>query len=140
MVEKEEVVVSEAAEVVREKIYNEVKKEKKLVKEKKLKKILQQMVVEFGDVLLPFYVVVSSVWIAVSICMYVYGRGSNVFINYFNSGGGASIVSGFVFFGILMFVVWLSFGLMGIRSYKLYLQLRAKGLCKKKGLLGKILE
>lgn len=117
----------------REQIYKEVREEKQ-------RHILKRLIIEFGDVLLPLYIVVSSLWITLSTILYIYAKEYRVFNDLVASGYGSAVIYSFALLAILLFICWASFGIGTIWSYKAYLKLKAKGIKKKESLLKRILK
>lgn len=117
----------------REQIYKEVRDEKQ-------KHVLERLIIEFGDVLLPLYILVSSLWITLSAVLFVYAKEYSIFNELVASGYGSAVVYSFALLAIILFVCWASFGIGAIWCYTAHLKLKVKGVRKKENLLKRILK
>lgn len=119
--------------VNREQIYKEVRDEKQ-------RHVLERLIIEFGDVFIPLYIIISSLWVTLSAVLYIYAREYSTFNNLFASGYGSSVIFAFVVFAILIFICWASLGIGAVWCYKAHLKLKSRGIKKKQSLLKRILK
>jgi len=119
--------------VNREQIYKEVREEKQ-------RHVLERLIIEFGDVLLPLYIVVSSLWITLSAILYIYAREYGAFNDLIASGYGSVVIYSFALLAILLFACWAGLGIGAFWSYKAHLKLKSRGVRKKLGLIHRLLK
>ena len=120
-------------ERVREQVYKEVRREKQ-------SRILKRLVVNMGEMPLVLYILFSSLWITISSVYYVYYVAYHEINELFMIGSGGRFLSGFVFFGLMMFSCWVGMGLFAVLIYKARLRLIAKGEKPARGLINKLLK
>lgn len=118
---------------VREQVYKEVRREKQ-------SRILKRLVVNMGEMPLVLYILFSSLWITISSVYYVYYVAYHEINELFMIGGGGRFLSGFVFFGLMMFICWVGMGLFAVWIYKARLRLLAKGEKPVEGIISKLLK
>jgi hypothetical protein len=117
----------------KERDYKEMRKKKHVA-------LLKRLIVDMGSLPIAFYIAVSAIWIAVSSCLYAYSTNYQLYNILFREGFGNDIISGFVYFGILVFIVVLVIGIGCTGIYRANVLLLERGEKKTKSYLAEVLQ
>lgn len=105
---------------------NEEEEIYKKVRQKKVKDIIKRSIIELGDVPIFLFMILSSMWVAVSTSLYVYSLNYPLHKILVNSGGGHLVIMSFSLLTLFMFFVWLVLGSWCIAFYKAHVLVQKK--------------
>jgi len=113
---------------------------RKKERNKRTIKRLRQLVMNFGDVVLPIYIGVTSFLIAYLWLVIFYNNHRTLFLDYLLEYQGGGLIADFFFMGMLLVITFVTFGVFSMLSYKYYLELKAKGYKKNKSLFERAVD
>jgi hypothetical protein len=130
--------------MVKEKDKLTLEKAKKMVKkdrEEKQVKFMRDTIIRFGDFPIFFIIGFLSFYVSVSTCLWLYANKIHTFNEFFLTGDGSDVISGFVLLGILVFITIASTMFFSLLCYRTQLNLKYKyGYDRPKGLVFRIFK
>jgi hypothetical protein len=106
----------------------------------KTKEVIKRLIIQGGELPVMMYVVLSSIWISISAGLYVYSVNASSFKLLIQEGFGSYIFFMYGQITLLMFFVFLSFGILSLFIFRAKIRMEDKGVQKPKNLVEEIFD